>query len=102
MVSHLKDDQIQYCLIRLPEVNSVKDAVNVDRKDGKILTKDIFINWSGPAVRQIEKGQKKSHVGDVSAYLKPFHADLSAVNRENFTEEVVRERYTQTQVTFKT
>ena len=33
MVSHLVDDQMQYCLIRLPEIE--KDVSKIDRKDGK-------------------------------------------------------------------
>ncbi|PRP84120.1 hypothetical protein PROFUN_04111 [Planoprotostelium fungivorum] len=90
LVSHLKDDQVQYALIRL--VDTSKDVNKVDRQDGKTATKDIFIAWSGPSVRQIEKGKKASHAGSVATHLQPFHAELTAINRANFTESVVRDK----------
>jgi hypothetical protein len=78
--------------------------------------RDIFIGWIGPKVGIVQKGRKKAHVGEVKELLKvlplslcffkltqtpthphppqkkqPFHAELFALRRTNFTESVVRE-----------
>jgi len=90
MVSHIKEDQIQYCLIRLEE--KYKDIANVNRQDGKKATRDIFISWIGPEVRTIEKGKKNSHIQAVAKFLLPHHAEITAVNKKNFTEANVRDR----------
>jgi len=90
LVGKLKDNEVQFCLIRLLEVE--KDISKVNRQDGKAATKDIFITWIGPEVRQVEKGKKTSHAGTVAKFMQPFHAELMAVNKENFTETVVREK----------
>ncbi len=37
----------------------------------------------------VQAGKKKSHVGEVKKILKPFHAELTAVNRDTFTLENV-------------
>jgi hypothetical protein len=37
----------------------------------------------------VQAGKKKSHVGEVTKILKPFHAELTAVNKDTFTLENV-------------
>ena len=37
----------------------------------------------------VQAGKKKSHVGEVKKILKPFHAELTAVNKDTFTLENV-------------
>jgi hypothetical protein len=82
LLAHLYDDQIQYCLIRL----SVPD------QELKISARDVFIEWNGPNVPQIEKGKKKSHLGEIKELLQPYHSELVAVSRERFNLETVLER----------
>jgi hypothetical protein len=40
-------------------------------------------------VSTVQAGKKKSHVGEVKKILKPFHAELTAVNKDTFTLENV-------------
>jgi hypothetical protein len=74
----LQDDQIQYALIRVaaPPLGS-----------SKATTRDVFITWIGPGVGIIEKGKKTAFLGDVQQYLQPFHADVTVLNRRNFTTD---------------
>lgn len=81
MVENLKDDEIQYCLVRIPIT---------DR--GTQTTTDVFIMWIGSEVGLLDKGRKKSHVGEVQNMMQPFHADLTAISKENFTTDVVVEK----------
>eukprot|EP01113_Clastostelium_recurvatum_P001635 TRINITY_DN1066_c0_g1_i1.p2 TRINITY_DN1066_c0_g1~~TRINITY_DN1066_c0_g1_i1.p2 ORF type:complete len:150 (+),score=62.02 TRINITY_DN1066_c0_g1_i1:1-450(+) len=84
----LKDDEMQYVLMRVGGI--AKDAKN---KNEKVTgTRDVFIAWVGPEVGIIEKGKKKSHLGDLKAVLKPFHAELLATGKKEFTEETVKDR----------
>eukprot|EP01120_Amphizonella_sp_Union-15-10_P013778 TRINITY_DN6494_c0_g1_i1.p1 TRINITY_DN6494_c0_g1~~TRINITY_DN6494_c0_g1_i1.p1 ORF type:complete len:697 (+),score=150.03 TRINITY_DN6494_c0_g1_i1:79-2169(+) len=78
LVANLDDKQVQYAIIRIP--------LNKDQ------TKDVFVNWNGPQVPAIFLGKTKSHLGEVKALLQPFHADLLAVSRQNFTLEVLMDR----------
>jgi len=73
---HLKEDQIQYALIRLPA-----DPV----------TKDIFINWVGPKVSKIQQGKKVEHLADLKSVLGPAHTDLTILTKIGFTDQKVRE-----------
>lgn len=51
-----------------------------------------MIAWTGPSVKKIEASKKKTHIGTIKEVLQPFHADLEAISKENFTEEVVYDR----------
>jgi len=84
----LLEDDIQYILTRLPELD--KDVA--DRKDGKCVTKDVFITWIGPKLRTIERGKKQSHIGTVATFLQPHQVELTAKNLEKFSEETVRQK----------
>jgi len=86
VVKQLKDDEVQYVLIRLSVHSGVVDG------SAKQYTRDIFITWTGPAVKIIEKGKKKGNLPAVAAHLQPHHVELEAVNRESFTEANVRAR----------
>ncbi|KAL6065503.1 ADF-H domain-containing protein [Balamuthia mandrillaris] len=89
LVSNLKDNEVQYCLVRIP----LENAVSSSRAQGDPQkTRDVFIAWTGPAVKIIEKGKKMAHVGDVTKVLAPSHAELTAISKQNFTEAVVRDR----------
>jgi hypothetical protein len=83
MIEHLKDDEMQFILIRLtlPEM-----------KGGAVSTRDVFIEWNGPDVAAIDKGKKKSLVGEIKELLQPYHAELTAISKQNFNLEVVLDR----------
>eukprot|EP01099_Mayorella_cantabrigiensis_P006595 TRINITY_DN5546_c0_g3_i1.p1 TRINITY_DN5546_c0_g3~~TRINITY_DN5546_c0_g3_i1.p1 ORF type:complete len:283 (+),score=70.28 TRINITY_DN5546_c0_g3_i1:28-876(+) len=73
-----KDDQIQYAVLRIPLPQG--------------STRDVFINWMGPSVSAIQKAKKKAFLGEVKELLKPFHAELEALSKQNFTLETVLDR----------
>ncbi|KAM9993802.1 hypothetical protein ACTFIZ_011780 [Dictyostelium cf. discoideum] len=60
----LKDDQIQYGLVRI----------------GDIQERGVGI---------IEKGKKTAFLGDAQQYLQPFHADITVLNKSHFTRDNV-------------
>ncbi len=81
---HLQDDQIQYALVRLggiQEKGTLKETV-----------RDVFLIWIGPGVGIIEKGKKTAFLGDVQAYLQPFNADVTVLNRDKFNRDTVLDR----------
>merc|ERR1712137_738956 len=81
MVEFLANDEVQYCLLRIPV-----------SKDGIDHHRDVFVYWSGPNVSIIQRGKLKTHLGAVQKVLRPFHADLLAYNKERLTEEIIRDR----------
>ena len=81
MVTELRDDQIQYCLIRITYL-----------EDGHTLTRDVFVQWNGPKVSAIQKGIKKAHCGEVKNVLCPTAIELLASNKANFTLETLLAR----------
>lgn len=81
LATHLKDDQVQYMLVRLHEKKGTTDT-----------SKDVYIAWTGPKVSKIQAAKKNTHSGDIQKLLAPNHAQLTAINRENFNEARVRER----------
>lgn len=95
---------MQYVLFRVP--------IDAESYKQTNTTRDVFIMWtgtisflfrkshdlmsllfgsrtSGPNVSIVQAGKKKSHVGEVKKILKPFHAELTAVNKDSFTLENV-------------
>ncbi|ELR17747.1 RhoGAP domain containing protein [Acanthamoeba castellanii str. Neff] len=87
LVRHLKDTEVQFALLRLPIIS--QEDVDPSKS---MISRDIFIGWIGPKVGIVQKGRKKAHVGEVKELLKPFHAELFALRRTNFTESVVRDK----------
>jgi len=84
LVALLQDDQVQYCVVRVP-----LDRGSLKKEGESQKTRDVFIQWSGPRVGQIEKGKKKAHVGAVQRSLPPTHATLFATSKRHFTEDEV-------------
>jgi len=76
LVAQLEDNQIQYGLVRLPP---------------DPLQKDVFIQWVGPKVSKIEQGKKSEHLADLKKLLGPAHVELTALTKQNFNENKVRE-----------
>eukprot|EP01123_Difflugia_compressa_P014436 TRINITY_DN7470_c0_g1_i1.p1 TRINITY_DN7470_c0_g1~~TRINITY_DN7470_c0_g1_i1.p1 ORF type:complete len:145 (+),score=28.38 TRINITY_DN7470_c0_g1_i1:20-454(+) len=81
----LKDDQVQFVLIRLPKGKLLGDCTDT-------ASLDVFMTWTGPAVRRIERGQKKGDVPGVSQHLQPHHVDIEAINKNNISADSVRHR----------
>eukprot|EP01100_Stratorugosa_tubuloviscum_P010827 TRINITY_DN470_c0_g4_i1.p1 TRINITY_DN470_c0_g4~~TRINITY_DN470_c0_g4_i1.p1 ORF type:complete len:650 (-),score=280.08 TRINITY_DN470_c0_g4_i1:242-2191(-) len=82
LIQYLDDTQVQYAVIRIQELAS----------KGFITPKDIFIAWTGPSVPRIEASKKRSHIAEITQLLKPFHVELSALSKQNFTLEIVIDR----------
>jgi len=82
-VTYLKDDDIQYVLMRLPKGRLVEDL-------GLTATKDVFITWTGPNVGRVARGMKKGDFADVSGHCQPHHVDVEAINKKNITNDNVR------------
>lgn len=81
LVQSLKDAEVQFVLARVP--------IDAESYKQTHTTRDVFIMWTGPNVSTVQAGKKKSHVGEVKKILKPFHAELTAVNKDTFTLENV-------------
>jgi len=81
LVATLDDSQIQYILIRVPVV-----------KNDQTVTRDIFIFWIGGNVSMVEKGRKRTHLGEVKEMLEPYHCDLEAVSKKNFNLNTIINR----------
>eukprot|EP00012_Vannella_robusta_P008579 CAMPEP_0206208062 /NCGR_PEP_ID=MMETSP0166-20121206/15986_1 /ASSEMBLY_ACC=CAM_ASM_000260 /TAXON_ID=95228 /ORGANISM="Vannella robusta, Strain DIVA3 518/3/11/1/6" /LENGTH=143 /DNA_ID=CAMNT_0053628989 /DNA_START=8 /DNA_END=439 /DNA_ORIENTATION=+ len=83
LVQNIKEDEAQFCLVRIDD--NTKGSL-------KETTRDIFIAWYGPGLSIIKRGKKTSDLGTVQKVMKPFHADITAVNKENFNETNVRDK----------
>lgn len=79
LAEHLKDDQVQYALLRLPTPTAATKM------------RDIFIKWYGPGVKLMEKGKKQAHIGDIKRILQPFHQELTATGKKNFNAHKIIE-----------
>jgi len=78
-IPHLKPDEVQYLLIRFPEL-----------KDGLQCNRDIFIAWTGPKASKIKAAKKATFLGEMQAILAPNHAQLTASGLNTFNEESIR------------
>lgn len=72
---------MQYAVIRIP-----------DKKDKTDTVRDVMIAWTGPSMKIMERSKKKVHIGEVKEVLSPFHADLEAIAKTNFTEAIIMDR----------
>eukprot|EP01122_Echinamoeba_exundans_P004101 TRINITY_DN14115_c0_g1_i1.p1 TRINITY_DN14115_c0_g1~~TRINITY_DN14115_c0_g1_i1.p1 ORF type:complete len:152 (+),score=32.36 TRINITY_DN14115_c0_g1_i1:29-457(+) len=81
LLANLKDDQVQWALVRIP-----------DSKDGLETVRDVMIHWTGPNVKKIEAAKKKTHTESIRKFFEPRHAEVEAISRANFNEQTVRER----------
>ena len=83
VVSLLKDDQMQYFIVRVP-LDDTDTPPGAEIRVNKY--RDASVAWTGPKVGLIEKGKKKSHIGALQALLVPVHAQLYCTNKANLTE----------------
>ncbi|EFA84798.1 hypothetical protein PPL_01791 [Heterostelium album PN500] len=87
----LDDSKVLYILVK-EEYDESDPGFKEGVIGNKANSKDIFIAWTGPKVGIIEKGKKKSHVGDAKACFQPFHAELTAVNSAHFNDRVIKDK----------
>jgi sarcosine oxidase gamma subunit len=76
---HLEDDQVQYALVRLavpPQAGSLEPS-----------TRDVFVQWIGPDVGDIEKGKKAEYLKDAQGFLQPSDAKVDVTNRDKLDTE---------------
>jgi len=78
LVNNLRDNEVQYVVLRLRQ----------EKGDGS-PHRHVFITWIGHDVNLVEKTQKKIHAGKVARTFRPFHAELSAISKQNFTRDRV-------------
>jgi len=74
----LYENEIQYALVRL-------------RPDDEGVKKDVLITWVGAKVGKIERGKKSEHIADVQLLLKPTHVQITALTKQGFNENKLRE-----------
>jgi hypothetical protein len=84
MAAQFEDDQIQYGLIRLGGIQ--------EKGTLRTVTRDVFVVFIGPGVGIIEKGKKTMYLGDAQAYLQPFHAAVTVLNRDHFNFDTLLDR----------
>jgi len=84
ITGHLNDDQIQYGLVRIGNIQ--------EKGTLKTTIRDIFFTWIGPGVGIIEKGKKTAFLGDAQAYLQPFHSDITVLNKARFDHDTTLDR----------
>jgi len=81
---HLEHHSIQYALVRIGgirEKGTLKETI-----------RDVFITSIGKDVGIIEKGQKSAFLGDIQAYLQPFHADITVLKKDHLDRESLLEK----------
>jgi hypothetical protein len=84
IAAHLEDDQIQYGVVRIGGIE--------EKGTLQTTVRDVFFTWIGPGVGIIEKGKKTAFLGDIQQFLQPFHADVTVLNKDNFTRENVLDK----------
>eukprot|EP01087_Luapelamoeba_hula_P001154 TRINITY_DN108_c0_g1_i1.p1 TRINITY_DN108_c0_g1~~TRINITY_DN108_c0_g1_i1.p1 ORF type:complete len:164 (+),score=26.27 TRINITY_DN108_c0_g1_i1:39-494(+) len=85
---HFRDEEVQYAVVRV-----ALEKYDTPRREGDVVrTRDVFIQWVGPGVGIIEKGRKRSHLGEVEKILSPTHATLFATSKKRLDERTVIEK----------
>jgi len=76
LLPHLLDDQVQYALVR----------IDVEGK-----TKDVFITLIGPKVGTLEKGKKKSHIGDIHKVMPSGHFTITTYGKSHLNDAELKQ-----------
>jgi len=79
LLDKLNEEEVQYILLRIP----------VYKSNQFLVARDIFITWIGSQVTNVEKGRKCIHVGEIKNYFQPYHSELTAISKNNFTLEEI-------------
>jgi len=78
LISHLKDDNVGYGLVRQDE-----------KYDDSVRVMFAYINWVGENIPRMQKARLGTHSGAVKAYLTPYHADIDATNHKEISPEII-------------
>jgi len=84
IVALLEDDQIQYGMIRLGDIQ--------EKGTLKTTIRDVFFCWVGPGVGIIEKGKKSALLGDAEQLLQPYHASITVLDKSKFNRDNILDR----------
>jgi len=80
LISHLKDDQINYGLYR-----------TTDTIDNTVAVKFVLIIWIGDKVAIMRKAKIATHKGDITGFVGQYHVDVTASNLSEINEDIVRD-----------
>jgi len=78
LISHLKEDNIGYGLIRQEE-----------KYDDTNRVMFAFVNWAGEGIPRMQKARIGTHSGAVKGLLAPYHADVDASNHSEISPEKI-------------
>lgn len=78
LISHLKDDNVGYGLIRQDE-----------RYDDSVRVMFLYVNWVGENIHRMLKARLGTHSGSVKSFLTPYHADIDATNHSEISPEII-------------
>lgn len=81
LYSHLRDDQVMYCLLRLTTTFDVSTTV-----------KFVYIKWIGDKVPFAKKGRFGVVSGSVEAHFSPYHLLVETGSKEDLSENVLVQR----------
>jgi len=78
LISHLKDDNIGYGLVRQQE-----------KYDDSSRVMFAYVNWVGENIPRMQKARLGTHTGAVKGILTPYHADIDATNHSEISPEII-------------
>jgi len=81
LVSHLKDDEISFGLLRV-----------TDKIDNSTTVKFVFISWTGSQVKPQTKALVSANKGSIEALFEPQHVKFFSSDVKEFSPENILER----------
>jgi len=78
LISHLKDDNVGYGLVRQQE-----------KYDDSVRVMFAYVNWVGENIPRMQKARLGTHTGAVKGLLAPYHADIDATNHSEISPESI-------------
>ena len=87
--SQLKEDQIQYLMVRIPLQDKDSDA-SPGAENSASGVRDVYVVWTGPLGSHNGRRDKSSHLHVVRAVLAPVQPMVCCSNRAKLTESELR------------
>jgi hypothetical protein len=78
LLTHLKDDNVVYALVR-----------KIDKIDDSNTVKVAFVFWTGESTNRMLKARLGTHKGFVNSFFAPFHVDLNATQHNEVSDDIV-------------
>jgi len=78
LISHLKDDNVGYGLVRQQE-----------KYDDSVRVMFAYVNWVGENIPRMQKARLGTHTGAVKGLLTPYHADIDASNHSEISPDLI-------------